>query len=145
MPRPHRILDTKTMTAPDVSVPVSRILPHPPVHYRHRTHSVRDSFVRVIGASSVAFLTRPTDFADSENHPPLPPSLPPSNPIPHTAELSLPSCLCGYAGVCLVFVIGDRRGIDARVKRAGSSPAGANGGSAIGVARNRPCLSEPVG
>ena len=122
------------ITVLDVSALVLR--PHPLVHYQHRTHS--DGFVRVISASSVAFLTKLTDFADSENHPPLHPFFPSPKSHPPTL-LSLPSCLCECAGVRLVFVIGDRRGIDAKVKRAGSTPVEANGGSAIGVARNRPC------
>lgn len=126
------------------------LLIHLSVRYRRRRmHTVRDGFVRVISASSVAFLTRDPPTSPTAKIIPLfhPSSstLPSANPIPHAARLSLSSRLCGCPGVCLVFVIGDRRGIDARVRRAGLSPARTNGGSAIGVAWNRPCQSGPVG
>lgn len=81
----------------------------------------------------------------SENHPPLPASYSSFNPIPHAARLSLPFVgVCGC--VCLVFVIGDRWGHRRESEEGGSiPPAEVDGGGAIGVARNRPCRSVPVG
>lgn len=142
MSRLHRIPDiVKTMKTDPRRFPRAFFLPprpfsHPPVWYPHRTRSVRDSFVRVIRVSSVAFLIGIHRLADSERIP----SLSPDSFLHHPGitRLLLPR-------PCLVPVIGDRWGIDARVKRAGSSPAllaarkTHGGGYRIGVAGNRPC------
>lgn len=141
MSRLHRIPDTaKTMKTDsrrfrELLSSLHVFLIHPPDIRTGRALYAIVSYVSSARAPSL-FWSGSTDSPTARIPIPLSP-----NPFLHhpgITRLLLPR-------PCLVPVIGDRWGIDARVKRAGSSPAllaarkTHGGGYRIGVAGNRPC------